>query len=250
MYQYCKKKILLLEDDVIMSKFLLNLLEQIDFLEIYPVKTVEEAFELIKRNSFTLAIIDVNLSKGQKGYELGNYLNKNLLFPFIYISSDVDLRNLDYIKSSKPDAFLIKPFRGFDFILTITVLLNKYSCFENLNEFKNYDLPFQVVKCIEYIEKNIYNKIEVKDLAGLVKCSEAHIFRIFKESLNITPHNFIKNVKMNKGKELIEKTDLDISSISFELQYISRANFTKNFKQFYGLTPSEYREIYKRKQNI
>ncbi len=237
-----KKEILILEDDAIMAKFISNLLEGQGFKQLYFAKNLKEAYAIIDQHKISFAILDICLQNQQKGYEIGNFIRKNNLFPFIYISSDVDFEDYDFIKSSKPDCFLSKPFKGIDFVLNITVVFNKYYD-ESLLDFElNSDnTPFYLLKCLDFIHCNVLEKIEIKDLANLINCSEGHVHKVFKKYLNVTPHYYITKIKMQKGKELLLNTSLSIQDISYDLQYTSRSNFTKNFKTFFGYSPYDLR---------
>ena len=52
----------------------------------------------------------------------------------------------------------------------------------------------------------------------------------------------MNNLRMMKAEEILMKTDKNITEISMELGFTSPSNFTRSFKKFTGLSPSEYRK--------
>jgi len=56
----------------------------------------------------------------------------------------------------------------------------------------------------------------------------------------MTPVDFIRSVKLEKAKELLQKSDLNIAAIAYETGFSNPNYFTKVFKTCYKITPSEF----------
>ena len=66
---------------------------------------------------------------------------------------------------------------------------------------------------------------------------------LYKKLVNITgkgPAEFIRTIRMKRGKQYLEKTSMQITEIATELGYNNPKRFTENFKIEYGMSPSEY----------
>ncbi len=98
----------------------------------------------------------------------------------------------------------------------------------------------RISKVIDYIEDNIDNKLRLNELANIAMFSKYHFHRIFKNITGETLNNFIKRLKMIKAYRLlqIDKT-ISIKELTYSLGYNSIANFSRDFKDFHGLSPSE-----------
>ena len=74
---------------------------------------------------------------------------------------------------------------------------------------------------------------------------------LYKKLINITgksPNEFIRTIRMKRGKQMLERDTMQIAEISAALGYSSPKRFTENFKLEYGKSPSEYlREVRSRK---
>ena len=67
------------------------------------------------------------------------------------------------------------------------------------------------------------------------------MYRKIKVLTGQTASEFIRKIKLEKAKELLENTDLTISEISYKVGFSSPSYFTKCFKEEYGLIPKEMR---------
>lgn len=90
---------------------------------------------------------------------------------------------------------------------------------------------------VNNLDKN-YSMPDYKAYAGM---SSAKIQTGFRYYFGETINTFIRNARMAKTKDLIETTNLNFSEISYMVGISSRSYFSKEFQNFYGVTPSEYR---------
>lgn len=116
--------------------------------------------------------------------------------------------------------------------------------FEELSEnelllnFSEYDYnKFQVL--FEYIYKNINKKISVQELALLVNLSTNYFSAFFKKISGMSVQNFILRVKMIKAKELLKINKYPIKEVSYLLGYNDQNAFSKAFKRYHKVSPSE-----------
>lgn len=103
----------------------------------------------------------------------------------------------------------------------------------------NYDDCIK--KSIEYIEHNLNNKIELKDLADKVFLSKYHFHRIFHTVVGESVADYIRKRRLMEAAHELLNTDNKIVDIAFKYQFNSQEVFTKAFKRLYGICPREFR---------
>ncbi len=98
-----------------------------------------------------------------------------------------------------------------------------------------------IQKSLAYIYENIDNpQLSVELLSAHMNISRASLYNKLFEYSGMSPIEFIRSVKLDKAKELLEKTDKSISEVAYESGFANPNYFTKVFKSKYHVTPSEY----------
>ncbi len=98
---------------------------------------------------------------------------------------------------------------------------------------------------LELIKDTLDTNFSLEELAKNSGLSKFHFLRVFKKELGITPHSFIINERLNRAQELI-KNGTSLAEASLMVGFNDQSHFTRNFKRFYGYTPS----FLKRSSNI
>ena len=92
---------------------------------------------------------------------------------------------------------------------------------------------------IEYIEKNLTEEIEYKELAKIVGVSEYNLQRIFIFLTNISLSEYIRKRRLSKAFEELKTTNIKIIDLALKYQYESNISFSRAFKKLFGIMPSE-----------
>ena len=71
----------------------------------------------------------------------------------------------------------------------------------------------------------------VADLCRLVGMSRSQLFRKMKALIDTSPSAYIRDYRLNKAKDLIQTTDLNVSEIAWEVGYKNVAHFSKSFQE-------------------
>lgn len=103
---------------------------------------------------------------------------------------------------------------------------------------------YSIARVQNYIEQHYNEKITVKILAELVNMSVSSFSRLFKRELNISPIEYLIEVRIEKSKILLRRKEVTITEISMRCGFSGSAHYTTSFKRIQGITPSEYRELY------
>lgn len=91
-----------------------------------------------------------------------------------------------------------------------------------------------------YIDDNIYEKISVSTLCDHFCISTSMLHSLFRKNMNNTAKNYINELKLSKSKELIRNSTHTLSEISEMLGFSSIHYFSKKFKLYFNISPTEY----------
>ena len=95
----------------------------------------------------------------------------------------------------------------------------------------------------EYINNNCNNsKITLAELSELAKCSETYLCRVFKKIYGMPPFQYINFLRLQKAKELLIHSSLNITEISESLGFQSIHYFSRYFTKKEGVSPIKYRQ--------
>ena len=97
---------------------------------------------------------------------------------------------------------------------------------------------------------NILIKVNLEDenfdsnaLCKAMSMSRTQLFRRMKSLIRQAPANYIKSIRLQKAKEMLETTDFTISEIAYKTGFQTVSHFTKIFKKQYGIQPSVFRRV-------
>ncbi len=95
----------------------------------------------------------------------------------------------------------------------------------------------------EYIDSKTEKKITLEKLSKHFFISKTQIHRLFTAHYGIPPMKYMLKTKIERSKELLISTDMKISEIAERLCFTDPKHYTKTFRNFTGMLPSEYRKI-------
>lgn len=97
----------------------------------------------------------------------------------------------------------------------------------------------------DYIDNNYMVPITIQGIADYIGIDRSYLFRTFKKEYNLSPHQFLLKYRMKTAKKLLLETEENIYIISEKVGYNDQLQFSKAFKNIYGLSPSNYRKRFK-----
>lgn len=95
---------------------------------------------------------------------------------------------------------------------------------------------------MEYIRENCDKSISLDDMARSVNISKGYLCREFKKVVHMTPCEYLTQIRIDKGCDMLENTDLSIGEIAERCGFNSFSYFTKIFGEKLGCSPREYRQ--------
>ena len=92
----------------------------------------------------------------------------------------------------------------------------------------------------QYISAHIREKLSVPLVARQVDVSPSYLTALFHKNLQISPGEYIRRIKLQESKQMIRENNLNFTEIAAELQYSTVHHFSRQFKEKFGITPTEY----------
>ncbi|MCQ9635851.1 AraC family transcriptional regulator [Chryseobacterium sp. WG14] len=92
---------------------------------------------------------------------------------------------------------------------------------------------------VDYIKKNLHQKLSIDSIARLAYVSKSNFFRMFKDELGTSPNEFILQERINRAKELLADQN-SIKETAYQTGFSDTNYFTRVFKQLEGTTPKNY----------
>ena len=96
-------------------------------------------------------------------------------------------------------------------------------------------------RAIKYIEENLNNNIEFKEVARLALCSEYHFKRMFSFLAGITVSEYIRRRRLTLAAFELKRSNVKVIDIAMRYGYNSPDSFARAFQNLHGITPSEAR---------
>lgn len=101
----------------------------------------------------------------------------------------------------------------------------------------------RVQRIIQMIEEDIRANFALAELARTVNLSSSHLYHLFKLETGMAPTRYVKVLRMNKAKELLETTFMSVKEIVTLIGANDGSHFVRDFKRQYNMTPTQYRRL-------
>lgn len=99
----------------------------------------------------------------------------------------------------------------------------------------------RVQKVIEVMKENTHRELSPADLAAHAQLSPRRFSSLFRAETGTTPARFLKSLRMQQAKDLLENTFLATREIIRKVGLSNESHFARDFKRYYGVTPGQYR---------
>ncbi|MCB0632398.1 MAG: response regulator transcription factor [Saprospiraceae bacterium] len=178
-------KILVVEDDPIISMDIADQLSALDYEVIGQAYDAPSALEELSKKQPDLAMLDIDLGGDQDGVDIAHYINRHHGIPFIYLTSFADRTTLARVKETQPAGYIVKPFDQKDLLSQIEIALF------------NHAQRHPMVLLLDRINAKVYTPLTDREFELLKMIYEGHPNTKIAEQLYVslnTVKTHIKNI--------------------------------------------------------
>lgn len=256
-----KPLMLIVEDHHDLNNFILSCFES-DF-ECIQAFGGFQALDLLSKNIPDIIITDLMMPKGN-GDELILELRKLEQFshiPILVLTAKSSLEDKTNLYNTGADFYLTKPFEPEEIKAIVSRILaqrkklinwvfenylsnEKLNSTENTSFFKE-EIDHQLInETIKFVKENIdNNNLKTEDISKFLGLGRNKFQKEIKEATGLTPVEFIRSIRLNEAKRLLESSNYSVSEIAFSVGFNNLSYFTRSFKTAFGFLPSEVNSI-------
>jgi AraC family transcriptional regulator len=103
---------------------------------------------------------------------------------------------------------------------------------------------YQLRQVFEYIDAHLDEDLSLEKLSAAVQLSPHYFATLFKRSTGFTPHQYAMKCRIDKAKQLLQRRDLTLVEICYQVGFQSQSHFTRVFRQYVKTTPKAYRDAF------
>jgi len=100
---------------------------------------------------------------------------------------------------------------------------------------------FHISDIRAYIDRHYFEEIKISMFTEKYFLSREYLMKLFKQEYGVGIHEYMQKLRMEKARVLLGEETLKIQEISDMLGYNDKNYFSKAFRNYYGVSPSEYR---------
>lgn len=105
--------------------------------------------------------------------------------------------------------------------------------------------PKWLSRVIEYLHENFEHSVGLNDLAKIAEVHPTHLARVFRQFESCTAGDYVRKVRIEKARQKMLYSKQPLVEIALETGFSDQSHFTRSFKIITGMTPTEYRRIFK-----
>ena len=178
------------------------------------------------------------------GENLGEYLKElgtSAQAPLFWMGEDLQLTRLfnEVLKTLETGTSFLKLLQASQALAHLLALMVRHRQ-EHTHDAS--DSVQKVAASIIYMSEQLDEPLRVTGLARLANLSPAHFSVLFKQQTGCSPRDYLHLLRIHRACQLLRSSTLNVKEIAARLGYQDQFHFSRQFKAFQGVSPSEYRE--------
>jgi signal transduction histidine kinase/ligand-binding sensor domain-containing protein/DNA-binding response OmpR family regulator len=228
------------------------------FIESYQILKAEDgevAFQMILDKMPDLIISDVMMPK-MDGFELCKKVKQDIRIshiPIILLTAKAGDENKYRGLESGAEDYIAKPFNMEMLSLKVARIVerqkktreqfkNKVDISTNEVEITSMDVKF-VKKAVTLVEANISSsEFMVENLCREMGMSRVYFYKKILSLTDKTPSEFIRFIRLKRAAEFLEKSQMFVNEVAYQVGFNDPRYFRKYFKAEFGVSPNEYKK--------
>jgi DNA-binding response OmpR family regulator len=245
-----KEIILIVEDNADLRSYLREQLE--DRFHVCEASHGEEGLAKAQELVPNLVITDVMMPK-MDGYMFSKHLKsdeKTSHIPIIMLTARAEEADKIAGLEIGVDDYLVKPFSSAELCARVRNLIETRRRLRERFRQTTLIKPAEVTvasvdqkfleRLKEIVEANMAEEdFDVKRLSAKAGLSDRQLERKLKALIDQTPNQFIRSMRLQRAKQLLEQNAGTVSEIAYRLGFNNLSHFSKNFREAFGVLPSE-----------
>jgi len=237
--------LIIIDDEEHVSSGISNIFpwENIGFQVVGIFNNGQSALDYIKQNVVHVVMTDIRMPR-LSGIDIAKQLLQDR--PAIKVIFMSGYSDFEYMKSAIINSvsdYLLKPIK-YEELLTCFQRI-----YEHLNKEHNVQEPEQqdsyytqiINTTLQYIDNHIKDA-SLDELAIQIKMSPSYLSRLIKEKSGKNFSTYLLEARMKKAVAMLKSIDYKHYEIAFMVGYDNPKNFSRTFKQYYGMSPKEFRD--------
>ena len=248
--------ILVAEDNEDLLIVLENTLSR-DF-EVFKALNGVEALKILEENDIDIVVTDYIMPE-MDGIELTRFIKKEVKYshiPIILLTAKQDTSDKVIGFEAGADVYITKPFEIESLIANIKSLVKNRkkisALFPSKDKIKLSQFTYNSIdkdfleKAIKIVEESVrISDFNATDFYQAMNMSQPTLYRKIKSMTNLSPNEFIRNIKFKLACKLLVERKLSVSEVAYELGFTDSRYFSTVFKKEIGMSPSEYIKMHK-----
>ena len=103
--------------------------------------------------------------------------------------------------------------------------------------------PRAVAEALQFIHENYANDLSLNEIAKAVNLSPFHVARLFKQSLGVSPHQYVIQLRVSSARSLLSagSGERSLAEVASAVGFADQSHLTRHFKRIMGVTPRQFR---------
>lgn len=213
----------------------------------------EEALHILEQETVNLVVSDV-MMPGMSGLDLCARIKNDVNYshiPVILLTARTADQSVVEGLQQGADDYLTKPFQMDRLKLRISKFLEwSERCHDTFAKKETVEpREIAITPLDEQFMRRVFDMIDdnmqdadfgVEALAGGVGMSRSQLYKKLMSVTGKSPLDFIRTMRMKRARMLLERSQMQVSEVAYQVGYNTLKTFTENFKQEFGMTPTEF----------
>lgn len=201
-----------------------------------------QAIELCCSQLPDIIITDIRMN-GMSGLDFLNTIkNMGIKSKVIIISGFGDFSYAQKAISLGVNKYLLKPIDELELVQTVKTIIKEISSEETEELYIGSSL---ISEAIQYLEDHYSEHITMSSVANYLHVNNSYFSKLFKEKVGKTFSQYQQELRLKKSLPMVKSPRYKIYEIAERVGYSSYRQFSKAFCDQHGMTPTEYRNMYK-----
>jgi YesN/AraC family two-component response regulator len=254
-----KTKIFIVEDEVIHLEAAKICIGECGYETVGNSDSPDDAIRQIINKKADVVLVDINLNGKRQGIELAGKIIKEFQIPVIFTTCYDDCKTIEEAIETEPISYIVKPIKASNLMAAVMLALKKkrtdnnpsLEVLERILEKSvfNYNLNSTEKDFLLLLTNNVIknignNKLDVEFLADKLAISRTGLYRKINQICGMSPGKLIRTIRLEKATIFFEQGECSVSQCAYNTGFENLSYFTKCFRQYFGVLPSEYRDNY------